>query len=320
MASIRRWGRLKAFTLIELLVVIAIIAILIGLLLPAVQKVREAAARISDANNLKQMSLALHSCNDANLKLPPAVGYFPGGAIAGNPDPNNAAPNVAPSTHGTALYMLLPYIEAGNIYTNTTGHSWNAGPTVVKSYISPGDPSVPASGLANGPRGATSYAANWYVFGVGGSQADAQGRGGSLASIPRTFQDGQSNTIVWVEKYCVCNTNGADHIWSEDGQGATVGLGNGGNGAQPVWDDSNIGGWGNPFNFNNNTQTVLTRLPQFQPSISVCDPTRPQGPYAGGMMVGLGDGSIRLVNSGVTALTWSEAIFPNDGQPLGSDW
>jgi prepilin-type N-terminal cleavage/methylation domain-containing protein len=307
---LRAWAKIKAFTLIELLVVIAIIAILIGLLLPAVQKVREAAARISDANNLKQMSLALHSCNDANLKLPPAVGYFPGN------NGNNPGP---PAPHGTALYMIMPYIEAGTIYNNTAGNSWQSSGTIVKSYISPGDPSVPASGLINGNRGATSYAANWYVFGVGGGTTDAQGNGSALASIPRSFPDGQSNTIVWVERYCVCNNSGAEHIWGEDGQGATRGLGNGGNDAQPVYNDPNVFSWGTPYNFNNNTQTVV-QLPQFQPSTPLCDPARPQGPYAGGMMVGLGDGSIRLVNSGVSQLTWSEALFPNDGQPLGSDW
>jgi hypothetical protein len=72
--------------------------------------------------------------------------------------------------------------------------------------------------------------------------------------------------------------------------------------------------------FNNNGNQTLLPLPQFQPSAAACDPARVQGPYAGGMMVGLGDGSVRLVNSGVSALTWSVAIFPGDGQPLGSDW
>src|SRR5467141_1438508 len=102
MSATKRHG----FTLIELLVVIAIIAILIGLLVPAVQKVREAAARTQCANNLKQLGLACHAYHDVKKKLPPA--FYVGRQI-GWTDENNIGPNWA--------VLILPYVEQGNITT-----------------------------------------------------------------------------------------------------------------------------------------------------------------------------------------------------------
>ncbi|HBI42106.1 MAG TPA: prepilin-type cleavage/methylation domain-containing protein [Planctomycetales bacterium] len=161
-------NRRPAFTLIELLVVIGIIAILIGLLLPAVQKVREAAARTSCQNNLKQIALAVHGYHDANGLLP--VNYLPGS--------NGPYGPAYPSW--SWLARVLPYTEQGNLYRQanipnaTLAQSSAAVATQVKLFLCPSDP-----GSANGPRTDAADLGVFYTPAIAAGQTNYKGVGGA---------------------------------------------------------------------------------------------------------------------------------------------
>ncbi len=272
--------RRSAFTLIELLVVIAIIAILIGLLLPAVQKVREAAARTQDSNNFKQQLLAVHNCNDTYGVLPPVYNNYP--------NPNGSMG--PPAGMGTLQYFLLPFLEQQNLYNSVMMSSDNAMNSPLKVFMGPADPTMPAGGLVSmmgGSYGGCSYASNYLVFG---------NQPGGSAKIPSTFTDGTSNTIVFGERYTVCG-------------GMAVGWQMGMCGNPPTW----------PYYYTSANYLSLM-LPQYAPNVNACDPMLLQSPYTSGLMVGMGDGSVRLMPTGVSQYNWNAALNPSDGLTFDNSW
>jgi prepilin-type N-terminal cleavage/methylation domain-containing protein len=341
----------SGFTLIELLVVIAIIAILIGLLLPAVQKVREAAARMTCSNNLKQIALACHNYHDANNTLPPGWTHDVSGW------PNRQSDSM--------WYTILPYLEQQPLHTQGTpanpfiasdGYKHKVAvvevaPVVVKTYLCPSDGTHSAH--VTGP----------FVFAEHGNNPVNTPQGVSLGyatgnyvgnvmvldpSIPRSItagmSDGTSNTAIIGHRLERCDP---ETVW-----GVTFDVYNWVFGeprnispyrslamfGMPTYADtygtvttsctgatmSTPGSNPTKRNCNGvrrqNQDFTQGGLPfQIQPRPGFCQPFAMVTPHPV-MIVALGDGSVRTASASVSAATWKNAWMPNDGQVLASDW
>ncbi len=340
----RKYRIQSGFTLIELLVVIAIIGVLIGLLLPAVQKVREAANRISCTNNLKQMGIALHTYTDAY-------------------------------TTASMFYFMLPFLEQTNVYnagssltnpqvsTSLLYSGAAANNNIIKIYLCPSDPTNPSdfddfgqsyvpgyagsqfTNAITGAVGATGfcYAGNVLVFdpnlledvNANSSAATGPSRYNNVASA---MLDGTSNTICFAHRYKVCsstvygttrnpwwgnprNTGGVKQTpgfgFGEYSRLTALGLPGPTN---PQASYMNIGS-GASFTSGIYAGAPGTGIPfQTLPPPDGCQQNLTQSPHPSAMMVGLGDGSVRSVSPSIATMTWFNACHPYDGQVLGSNW
>jgi prepilin-type N-terminal cleavage/methylation domain-containing protein len=315
-----------AFSLVELLVVIAIIAVLIGLLLPAVQKAREAAAQTQCRNKMKQLGLAAHHCHDAAGHLPPAQGWFP------TPQPTAAA------GWGTHFFHLLPYLEQDSFYKSAaaggpnplgedpgpgrvyfssaaaTGTPAFVGSRTFAVFICPSDPSVPSGAYTNVLNGrawgTSSYAGNYLIFGEVDKKSYQPTSDRGAARLSSSMPDGTSYTLLYVERYAICELNSTGLrracLWDWWQVNWTVA----GNDYRPTI------GFATSANDNIGPQSIF----QVRPMPGNCDPSRAATPHPGGTVVTLGDGSVRTLAPGMSGTTWWAACTPGGGEVLGTDW
>jgi prepilin-type N-terminal cleavage/methylation domain-containing protein len=316
--------RRTAFTLVELLVAMAIVALLVGLLLPAVQKVRGAAARLQSQNNLKQIGLAVHSCHGAEGKLPLSVGW--------NNDTRSPAANDA---DGPAHFHLLPYLEQQANFQGSLGPLFaEVFPATGKLPYKKGDPTVsttqglPAFRAANLPEDAKVF------HGPGDPTLKPGDRPVSYLMNLELFEgrlkwgevrDGLSSTLLFAEGYSECN----------GGPSTRSGTLRMGNEAISFYDrnlvkmppyrgiigstDFTPTGSAPAGNPPPGIRSGVTGTFQAKPLPAACDAALAQSLRNGPIQVLFCDGSVRSVASTVAQAGWNASLTPNAGD-TSAEW
>jgi hypothetical protein len=281
-------------TIIELLVVVGIVALLLALLLPAVQRIREAAIRLQSLNNLRQIILATH--------------HFAG-------EQSDRLPDLNPGRNQSLLISLLPFLEHSRQHEEILDHLRPRPGRVVRSYnsmtiklfVSPADPSL--GRLAFGTGGVTSYAANAQVF------ADNPFLPRRLSQYLR---DGTSNTICFAEHYASCQ--GTTFTWWSGSRWLSQGVTRRATFADnftmllplPPADICPVTSGTPPTSVG----SIRGLTFQVRPRLEDADPRLAQTPHRAGMLVAMGDGSVRTLAGHIREEVYWALVTPAGGETV----